>query len=107
MAKIDPNEPCPCKSGLLFKDCHEPKIKKPKLPDINEEIMLNVIPEPDPDTRSVFIREGEGTIVFTGYQVGLALLCGRCKSHLIVGIPKENIQNIVIRCNNCGAFNET
>lgn len=68
--------------------------------------MLNVIHEPDPDTRSVFIREGEGTIIFAGYEVGLALLCGKCKSQLIVGIPKENIHNIVMRCNKCGAFNE-
>ncbi|WP_368501234.1 SEC-C metal-binding domain-containing protein [Shewanella sp. 3_MG-2023] len=28
MAKIDPNELCPCESGLLFKECHELKIKK-------------------------------------------------------------------------------
>lgn len=106
MAKIDPNEPCPCESGLLFKDCHEPKIKKPEIPTITEKIMLKVIPEPDPDTRSVFIYKGEGTIVFTGYQVGLALLCGNCKSQLVVGIPRDVIHNVVIRCQGCDAYNE-
>lgn len=106
MVRIDPNEPCPCNSGLLFKECHGPKVKKPQIPKIIHEIFLNVIPEPDPYTREVFLFEGEGTIVFTGYEVGLAMLCGRCKSQLIVGIPRENIQNIVIRCRGCGAYNE-
>lgn len=106
MAKIDPDEPCPCESGLLFKECHEPKVKKPQVPKITQTSTLKVIPEPDPDTRSVFIYEGEGTVVFAGYQVGLALVCGSCKSHLVVGIPRENIQNIVIRCKGCGSYNE-
>jgi hypothetical protein len=106
MAKIDPNEPCPCESGLLFNECHGPKVKKPKVPNITQTSILKVIPEPDPDTRTVFIYDGEGTVVFTGYQVGLALACGSCHSHLVVGMPRENIQNIVIRCKKCGSYNE-
>jgi hypothetical protein len=106
MAKIDPEEPCPCGSGFLFKECHGPRVKKPKVPKITETIALNVIPEPDPNTRSVFIYNGEGTTVFTGYEVGVALICEKCKSNLVVGIPRNNIRNIVIRCNGCGAFNE-
>jgi hypothetical protein len=78
MAKIDPNEPCPCESGLLFKECHGPKVRKPKVPDITQTSILTVIPEPDPNTRSVFIYDGEGTVAFTGYQVGLALAGGSC-----------------------------
>lgn len=106
MAKIDPNEPCPCDSGLLFKDCHGPRVKKSQVPEITQTSILRVIPEPDPDTRAVFIYNGEGTVAFTGYQVGLALTCGSCQSHLAVGIPRENIQNIVIRCKKCGSYNE-
>ncbi|WP_318368536.1 SEC-C metal-binding domain-containing protein [Enterobacter sp.] len=106
MAKIDPNELCPCESGLLFKECHEPRIKRPEVPKIKETITLNVIPEPDPDARGVIIYQGEGTVAFTGYEVGLALLCGECNSPLVVGVPKDNINNIVIRCNACGAYNE-
>lgn len=106
MAKIDPNEPCPCESGLLFKECHGPKIKQPKAPNITQTNTLKVISEPDPNTRSVFIYDGEGTVAFRGYQVGLALVCGSCKSHLVVGISRENIQNIVIRCKKCGSYNE-
>jgi len=107
MAKISPEEPCPCNSGLLYKECHEPKVKKPKVPEIIKTDFLKLIPEPDPNTRAVFIYSGEGTIVFTGYEVGLALACGGCKSHLVVGIPRENMKNIVIRCKNCGFYNET
>jgi hypothetical protein len=105
MAKIDPNELCPCESGLLFKECHEPKIKRPKIPEIKEAITLEVIPEPDPDTRTVFIYQGEGTVAITGYEVGLALLCGVQISTCYWG-TKANIHNIVIRCNGCGAYNE-
>jgi len=106
MAKIDPDEQCPCGSGKLFKECHGPKVKKQVTPDITKELKLKVIPEPDPDTRSVFIYNGEGTIAFRGFEVGLALTCGQCNSHLVVGVRRENIKNIVIKCNNCGAFNE-
>lgn len=106
MANIDPNELCPCGSGLIFKECHELKIKKPKVPDILEVISLGVIPEPAPNTRALFIKTGEGSVVFIGYDVGLALACGTCQSHLVVGIPRAKIHNIVIQCNNCGSFNE-
>jgi len=107
MAKIDPEEQCPCGSGKLFKECHGPKVKKPVTPEITKELKLKVIPEPDPNTRSVFIYSGEGSIVFRGFEVGLALTCGQCSSHLVVGMPRENIRALVIKCNSCGAFNET
>jgi DNA-directed RNA polymerase subunit RPC12/RpoP len=106
MAKIDPEELCPCESGLLFKECHGLKVKKPTVPEITQEIPLVIIPEPDPNTRAVFNYIGEGTTVFRGSEVGLALVCGKCKSSLVVGIPRNAISDIVIRCNNCGSFNE-
>lgn len=106
MAKIEQNELCPCKSGLLFKECHGPKVKKPKTPDIIQTITLEVIPEPAPDSRTLFINTGEGSVTFRGYEVGLALTCGSCHAHLVVGIPRNNIRDIVIKCNVCGSFNE-
>ena len=107
MAKIDPNELCPCDSGLLFKECHGPKVKEPVVPKITEEIELLVIPEPDPNTRAVFIYDGPGTIGFTGFEVGLALCCGKCRSHLTEGIAKNNLRNMVIKCKQCGSYNDT
>ena len=107
MVKIDPNEDCPCESGQLFKNCHGPKVKKFTTPAITEEIKLLVIPEPDPGTTSVIHFGGEGTIVFRGQECGTAMVCGQCKSHLTVGIPRPNITGVVLLCNKCGSFNIT
>jgi len=106
MAKIDPEERCPCESGLLFKECHGPRVKIMKAPAITHRIALGVIPEPDPNSRAIFFYEGEGTVVFSGYDVGLALTCGKCASELVTGVRRDAIQGVVIRCKNCGAFNE-
>ncbi|EHU5129695.1 SEC-C domain-containing protein [Vibrio vulnificus] len=106
MAKIQPDELCPCGSGLLFKDCHKLRIKQPQKPNITTRSTLTVIPEPDPNTRSVFIYDGEGTTVFQGYDSNLELICGNCSSPLVSGINRNQISNIVIRCKQCGKFNE-
>lgn len=71
MARIKSDELCPCDSGLLFKECHELKMKKPQLPEITQSIELIAIPEPDPNTRTTFIYEGEGTVCFSGVEVEL------------------------------------
>ena len=105
MAKIKSNELCPCDSGLLFKECHELKMKKPICPEITQSLELIAIPEPDPNTRATFIYDGDGTVCFSGYEVGLELVCQKCKSPLVQGVPPERIQNLVIRCNKCKTFN--
>lgn len=107
MAKIDPNEPCPCGSGNPFKACHGPKVRTTKDVAITERVRLTVIPEPDHLTRAVFVRTGEGTIAFSGYESGVAQCCGTCDSELIVGLPVGRVENVVIRCNKCGSFNDT
>lgn len=107
MAKIDPNEPCPCKSGALFKNCHGLKIKVPVTPNIDKHIPLKIIPEPDPNTRAVISKGGEDSIFFIGYQVGVAFVCGNCSAYLAIGIPKLPIPNVVLQCNKCGKFNES
>ncbi|MEX6062092.1 SEC-C metal-binding domain-containing protein [Providencia hangzhouensis] len=107
MAKIEPSELCPCESGLIFKDCHGLKVKRPKRTKIEQTVTLKVIPEPDPETRSIFEYTGEGTVLFQGGANDIALVCGFCQSHLVEGVPRENIQNIVIICKKCGSYNET
>lgn len=107
MGKIHPQEQCPCESGRLFKDCHGPKVRKFLTPEITEFYKLVVIPKPAHNTASIFEYTGKGTVVFRGNEVGLALICGNCLSHLTEGIPRQNIQNIVLRCNGCGEYNET
>ena len=107
MAKILMDEPCPCGSGSLFRDCHAPKVKKPIPPEIKERVPLRVIPEPDPDTRTVFEKLGEGTTLFQGFDTNIALVCGTCGAPLAAGLQQTQIQGIVLRCKQCMAFNET
>lgn len=107
MAKILPNELCPCGSGALFKDCHGPKVRSRNPPEIKRRIPLEVIPEPDPNTRAVFEKINEGTILFQGFDTDIGLACGACNAVLAAGMEQEQIKNIVLRCKRCGAFNET
>lgn len=107
MAKISPEEPCPCGSGLPFRDCHGLKLRRPIPPEIKDHVKLRVISEPDPDTRTVFEKTGDGTILFQGFDTNIALVCGKCGAPLAAGIQPSQIKSIVLRCNQCMAFNET
>jgi len=71
-------------------------------------IKLHVIPEPAEGTRSVIIREGEGTAVFRNDDgPNVVMDCGACDARLVQGVPVGQIENVVVRCNGCGAYNET
>jgi hypothetical protein len=107
MAKIDPNEPCPCGSGKTFGDCHGPRVITNRPIVISQRIPLKVIPEPDPGSRSVFIQNGKESIVFSGRETEISLDCGQCGASLVVGLKQDQIRNIVLKCNQCGAFNDT
>ncbi len=107
MAKISPDEPCPCGSGVLFKDCHGPKVRSRVPPEIGERLPLVVIPEPDPNTRAVFEHAGNGTLFFQGFDTNIALVCGTCSAVLAAGIRRDQVRHVVLRCKQCGAFNET
>jgi DNA-directed RNA polymerase subunit RPC12/RpoP len=107
VAQIAPDEPCPCGSGIAFKDCHGPKVRKREPPEIKQRIHLNVIPEPDPNSRAVFEKAGDGTILFQGFETNIALVCGSCGAPLAAGLEPIQIKDIVLRCNKCSAFNDT
>jgi hypothetical protein len=71
-------------------------------------IKLHVIPEPAQGTRSVLLREGEGTVVFRADHAPRVVMdCGACDARLVQGVPVSQIENVVLKCNGCGAFNET
>lgn len=80
--------------------------KREPLP-ITDRETLRVIPEPDPGTRAVFVYEGEGTTVITGLETGLSLDCGKCGASLVRGVHRAAVSGIVLRCKECGAFNDT
>ena len=106
MAKILPNELCPCGSGAIFKDCHGPKVRIRTPPEIRQRLALKVIPEPT-SSRAVFEKTTKGTVLFQGFDTNIGLTCGTCGSVLVAGMEREQIRNIVLRCNQCGAFNDT
>jgi hypothetical protein len=104
--RIDPDEPCPCGSGRSFRDCHEPLIE-PGPEGLLAATPLNVISEPDPGTRAVFEMIGDDPLLMRGTDGPIALTCGACHTALVIGVETVRLKNIVIRCANCGSFNET
>ena len=72
----------------------------------NKKIPLKVTPKPNPNTRAVIDRQGEGTIAFKGDADCPDLACGNCGSSLVVGVLRNRIGNMVIRCNSCGSYND-
>jgi hypothetical protein len=81
--------------------------KKPVRKRPQRHIQLRVIPEPEPNTRSVIVFTGEGTVVMRGPKPNIVMECGNCAASLVEGVPVANLQSLVLRCPNCGAFNET
>lgn len=106
MAKIGDSESCPCGSGKPFGECHGPRTRDRRPVKVSKVIRLGVITEPDPNTRSVFEKTTEGSVLFRGHESDIALGCGSCGAHLVEGLVGSQISNIVIKCNVCGSFNE-
>ena len=72
-------------------------------------IRLRVIPEPDPETRSVFqkLAGAPDSVFFAGSETTDAYVCGGCYTPLIIGLPLAQFQNLILRCGQCGRHNET
>ena len=88
------------------KGAKKPQPQKARKRPAKRLLKLMVIPEPEPNTRSVLVYTGPGTVVMSG-EGNVTMECGNCGAPLIVGVPVGNLQNLVFRCNKCGAFNET
>jgi hypothetical protein len=106
MAKIDPEEACPCGSGEVFKNCHGPLVRS-REPVIARHVALQLIPKPMPGTATVFEHVGDGTRLFIGTETDVSYDCGECGSSLIAGAPIERFVSIVIKCGKCESFNLT
>lgn len=66
---------------------------------------LKIIPEPEPNTRRVFMLQG----LFPAFrgQGNVDLVCGKCGQILVEGAGSGlTISDVVIRCPKCRAFNE-
>jgi hypothetical protein len=106
--KLDDEETCPCGSGKLYGECHK-KMRRTTTPVANlNHVPLNIIPEPDPNTRSVFEKMiGTGTTFFFDQHGHYSLDCGACGAPLAVISNRQQVSGIVLHCIACGEFNET
>jgi hypothetical protein len=68
---------------------------------------LSTIKEPPPNSRVVIEYLGEGTVSHLGHHDVPDLCCGNCDATLIRGMPREKLKGAVLKCKNCGAFNDT
>lgn len=71
-------------------------------------IRLVVIPKPDPTKRSILHYEGEGSVAMRAPDgPSITMVCGQCGVPLLEGVSVDQVENLVFRCNGCGAYNET
>lgn len=71
-----------------------------------EKRQLSVIKKPAEGTRSVINVQGEGTVAMRG-EGRMVWVCGGCREPILDGMEPGQVQNLVFRCNSCGAYNET
>lgn len=63
-----------------------------------------IIPEPKPNTRTILAPRQAPAIKGDGSD---SILCGNCEVILISNLnPATVIKNIVIKCPDCGSFND-
>lgn len=112
--KLVDEEPCPCESGKLYGECHKAMLRTTTtvadlghIPENLSHMPLPVIPEPDPNTKSVFEHTGTGTIFFFARNGRYSLDCGTCGAPLAVVSDRQQISGIVLHCAACGDFNDT
>jgi hypothetical protein len=77
---------------------------------MTEHRRLNVIPRPPEGTRSVLTKsedDRDSLIVQGEAGFDLSYECGVCGAPLAHGVRPGQLQNLVLQCNKCGAFNET
>ena len=71
---------------------------------MSQRIKMKVIPEPAPNTRSVLMPEFKGAVMTS--KGSLDYYCGNCDITLFRRIDYKQVQNLVVKCGGCGAFNE-
>jgi hypothetical protein len=72
---------------------------------------LRVIPEPEPGTATVMVLLDDAECFVRGTGAGkgpYTFLCGSCGKPLIIDVRRhDTVSGLVIKCNKCGAFNQT
>jgi hypothetical protein len=66
---------------------------------------MRAIPEPKPNTRSVFTRDNNGE-PFMRSTGDMSYTCAKCEYVLVEKVGQGQVSNIVFQCPACGTFNE-
>ncbi len=76
---------------------------------VREEIKLRVISPPANGRRTVLLpADKDDPVFFVGEGVqGNTYLCGNCGVVLLENVKPDQVKNIVMKCANCGAYNES
>lgn len=67
---------------------------------------LKIIPQPQPDTVTLLIPKPKEALPLIKCDADVNLMCGNCSALLIEGVFENQVRNIVIRCPNCGEYNQ-
>jgi hypothetical protein len=74
--------------------------------DSMQIIKAKIIPEPEPNTRTVFVKpEGQQGPFITG-EGDINYVCGSCQVVLAQKAQTGQVSNIVFKCPKCQKFNE-
>jgi hypothetical protein len=65
---------------------------------------MTLIPEPAPNTQAILSPTLKGPVMWG--KGPLSYMCGFCATTLLQDVEYKQVQNIVIKCFGCGAFNE-
>jgi hypothetical protein len=69
------------------------------------QIVMEVIPEPQPGTAAVIVPETKGRYALFQGVGDVDYTCGTCQNILGKGLHRGTIQHLVIKCPNCDAYN--
>jgi hypothetical protein len=69
-------------------------------------VELAVIPPPAEGTRSVMVQTGPSPVCFKS-DGPVDGVCGNCGAVLVESGHLHMVQNVVLRCRDCGAHNES
>lgn len=76
-----------------------------------QNVPLLVIAEPEEGTRAVFVLTDDAAAaaypIKGGAKIPYRLVCGACGRWLVGGFQRAQMNGVVIRCPECGAFNDT
>lgn len=75
------------------------------LAPMSRRILLRVVAA---DGDRCTINAADYSVAFRGDAVDAPdLCCGSCEAQLVIGVDRRTLTNMVIECNECGAFNDT